>query len=190
MADLRDSGRIAIGLGPGLTLDAKIGDLTNPSLGIAGAAAMWGSESRDVDGPWFEARVSDPYAIYWYRREAKSWRYSLISSGWRGVWESLDWFDAFDEVDEPVDQEPLPETGTVVGGELLDGRVTLGRWLSLRLGSDDQTPLWTFNTATDLQVGAHLLLAKARLGFNLLEFLDFLLGFGGLDIAGDDPEPR
>ena len=40
---------------------------------------------------------------------------------------------------------------------------------------------------TDLQLGAHLLLINARLGFNPLEFLDFLLGFAGVDIAGDDP---
>jgi len=29
----------------------------------------------------------------------------------------------------------------------------------------------------------------ARVGINPLEILDFLLGFLGLDIAGDDPRP-
>ena len=86
-----------------------------------------------------------------------------------------------------IDQDPLPETGTRVGGELLDGKVTVRRWLPIPGLAKETSPLFSFNTATDLQLGAHLLLINARLGFNPLEFLDFLLGFGGLDIAGDDP---
>ena len=39
-----------------------------------------------------------------------------------------------------------------------------------------------------MQVGATLLLIGARVGFNPLEFFDFLLGFAGYDIAGDDPD--
>ena len=31
--------------------------------------------------------------------------------------------------------------------------------------------------------------SNRRAGFNTLEFVDFLLGFAGLDIAGDDPQP-
>ncbi len=187
LADLQDSGRIGIGLGLGLSADAKLGDLTHPALGFVSSAAMMGFESRDIEGPWYEARVSDPFAIYWYRRERKSWGYALGSSGWRGTWESLDWLDALFELDDPIDQEPLPETGTVVGGELLDGKVTVGRWLPILGPADDSSPLFTFNSATDLQLGAHLLLVNARLGFNPLEFFDFLLGLAGLDIAGDDP---
>lgn len=57
---------------------------------------MVGFDTRDIEGQWYEARVSDPYATYWYRREPKSWGYSLNSPGWCGAWESLDWFDALD----------------------------------------------------------------------------------------------
>lgn len=187
VADLKDSGRIGIGLGFGLSMDARLGDLTHPALGLLSVSAMLGFESRDIDGPWYEARVSDPYSTYWYRREEKPWGHAFLYSGWRGTWESLDWLDALFEIDDPIDKEPLPETGTIVGGELLDGKVTASRWVPIQGSSEDAAPLFSFNTATDLQLGAHLLLINARLGFNPLEFLDFLLGFAGLDIAGDDP---
>ena len=187
VADLKDSGRISFGLSLGLTADAKIGDFTHPALGVVGSSAMLGFESRDIDGTWYEARVSDPFAIYWYRREGAPWSQALLSSGWRGVWESLDWLDAIDELDEPIDRDALPETGTVYKGEMLDGKLSESRWLPLPGPSDKVSPLWSFNSATDLQLGASVLLIGGRVGFNLLEFLDFLLGFGGLDIAGDDP---
>jgi hypothetical protein len=188
-ADLRDSGRIGIGIGLGLSADAKIGDLTHPALGIASASAMVGFEARDIDGPFYEANVSDPFATYWWRREGGPWGFSLNSSGWRGVWESVDWVDAIDEIDEPVDMEPLPETGTVWEEETLDGSIVVRRWLPIPGGAEQYPGLWSFNTASDLQLGATLLIVNVRLGFNPLEFVDFLLGFGGLDIAGDDPEP-
>jgi hypothetical protein len=35
-------------------------------------------------------------------------------------------------------------------------------------------------------MGATALIMTVRAGFNPLELVDFLLGFGGLDIAGDD----
>ncbi len=186
MADLKDSGRIGVGIGPGLSIDAKLGDLTHPALGALGAAGMVGFESRAIDGSWYEARVSDPYAIYWLRREGQPWGFALNSSGWRGTWESLGFLDALDELDEPIDQEALPETGTIWQGELLDGKLVASRWLPLPGGPPDTSKLWTFNTATDLQLGLHLLFVNARVGFNPLEFLDLLLGFGGYDIAGDD----
>ena len=122
MADLKDSGRIAVGIGPGLSIDAKLGDLTHPALGALGAAGMVGFESRAIDGSWYEARVSDPYAIFWLRREGQPWGFALNSSGWRGTWESLGFLDALEELDEPIDQEALPETGTVWQGEMLDGK--------------------------------------------------------------------
>jgi hypothetical protein len=187
VADLRDSGRLSAGLGLGLSADVKLGDLTHPSLGAFAVSAQLGFESRNIDGPWYEASVSDPYALSWFRRENVPWGYALNLSGWRGVWESLDWLDAVDELDEWVDQEPLPETGTVVEGERLDQSVKVSRWLPITGGHGEPGRLWSFNTATDLQVGAHLILVNARVGFNTLEFIDFLLGFAGYDIAGDDP---
>lgn len=41
-----------------------------------------------------------------------------------------------------------------------------------------------------IEVGAVPLFWGARLGFNVAEFADFLLGFVGIDIMGDDGVPR
>ena len=191
LADLQDSGRISVGLSLGLSVDAKLGDITHPALGILASSAMVGFETRHIDGVWYEARVSDPFATYWYRRDGQSWGWSLNSSGWRGMWEATDFLDALDEIDESFDQEPLPETGSVYQGEKLDGQLVASRWLPLPWGAPEDVPvLFRFRTATDLQLGATLVLVGARVGFNPLEFLDFLLGFGGFDIAGDDPPPE
>lgn len=187
IADLRDSGRLGIGFGPGLSVDAKLGDLTHPAIGLFGSSAMWGVESREIEGFWYEARVSDPFSIYWYRRTNEPWSCALISSGWRGTWESLGFFDAVDEFDDSIDRDGIAETDTLFEGEILRGRVYVSRWLPIPGCEDELTPLFAFHTATDLQVGAHVLLVSARAGVNPLEFLDFLLGFAGIDLAGDDP---
>ncbi len=51
-------------------------------------------------------------------------------------------------------------------------------------------PDWSFHNATDLKVGVTAGIISARLGVNPLEFLDFTLGFAGLDIGRDDPKPE
>ncbi len=54
---------------------------------------------------------------------------------------------------------------------------------------------WARVHAFDIEVGATVLIVGARAGFSPGEFLDFLLGWVGIDIAGDDvggeevPEP-
>jgi hypothetical protein len=187
-ADFKDSTRLSMGVGVGLSVDAKLAALTHPSLGFVASSAQWGLESRELEGPWYEARVSVPFSIYWYRREGQPWSWALGSTGWRGVWESLDWLDAIDELDEPIDQQPLPETGTRPIDELLAERVSVSHWLPMRLPDEKGASLWSFGNATDVHVGAHALLVNLRVGLNLLELCDFLLGFGGVDIAGDDPK--
>ena len=102
---------------------------------------------------------------------------SLNESGWRAALKVKRFQTAFLAVGGPVGQKPteifeLDET---------DVAATLdeGVWLPI-------PPELSFKETTDLQMGATLLLVTVRAGFNLLEFVDFLLGFGGLDIAGDD----
>ena len=185
MADLRDSGRLGIGLGLGLSIDAKAGDLAHPALGVASVAAMTGFESRHIDGPFFDARIADPYATYWYRRAGVPWGFSLLSSGWRGVWEVKDLVDAVGEFDEPIDKEPPAGQGETHEGEVLDGAISASRWLGLPVGPG---PLWTWNTASDMQVGVHALFINLRAGINPLEIFDLCAGFVGFDPAGDDQD--
>jgi hypothetical protein len=45
-----------------------------------------------------------------------------------------------------------------------------------------------FHAITDLEIGLTMGIVSVRVGVNPLEFLDFLLGFVGLDIASDDPK--
>ena len=52
----------------------------------------------------------------------------------------------------------------------------------------DLNPVASLNTATDFHVGFQALFATARVGANVLEIFDCLLGFVGVDIVGDDKE--
>jgi hypothetical protein len=181
MADLRDSGQLSVGIGLGLSADAKAGVLTHPSLGFASATADWGFESRDIYGSFYSARTSEPYASYFSYQEGASGLQALNDSGFRAAFEVHEWDAAFEAISGTVGRERPTVTVVEVSGVELDERLDSGRWL----GTGDPV---TFNTATDFQLGATLLFVSARAGVNVLETLDFLLGFVGLDIAGDDQE--
>jgi hypothetical protein len=188
-ADLRDTGGASVGIGLGLSADAKLGDLTHPSLGLFGSGAMLGWESRDIEGLFYEARISEPYATFWFRRNGFSWGDALNDSGFRGSFEVRSFEVAIDAVSDGVDDQPPEDLGVVWEGEVLKGKLSAGRWLPIPGRADEASPLGAFSTISDLQVGATLLILQARLGVNPLEILDFLLGFVGLDIANDDVEP-
>ncbi len=191
MADLKDSGRLSVGLGLGLSADVKLGDLTHPSLGILSASAMYGVDTRHVEGLFYEARTSEPYATFWSMSRGFSTLDALNSTGWRGAFEVHSVDVAIEAIADVDPQAPPEELGVEVEGEgeVLAGRISIGRWLPLpRQSRKREFPLWTYNTATDFQAGATLLLVAARAGVNVLETLDFLLGFAGFDIAGDDPK--
>ncbi len=189
MADLKDSGRLSVGLGLGLSVDAKLGDLTHPSLGILSASAMYGVDTRKVEGLFYEARTSEPYATVWSISRGFPKLDALNSTGWRGAFEVHSVDVAIDAIANVDPQQPPEELGVEGEGEVLAGRISIGRWLPLpRQSRGREFPLWTFNTATDFQAGATLLLVSARAGVNVLETFDFLLGFAGFDIAGDDPK--
>ena len=181
LADLRDAGRLSVGVGLGLSADAKVGALTHPSLGVASATADCGFDSRDVYGSFYAARTSEPYATWFGYEEGEPILGALNDSGFRAAFEVHEWSASFVAIGQgPHDERPEVLAGEVEGVEL-DGTVSRGRWL----GTGDPV---TFNSATDLQVGATLLFVSARAGVNILETFDFLLGFIGLDIAGDDQE--
>ena len=187
--DFLDTGRASFGLGLGLSADVKVGDLTHPSIGLFGAAAMFGWDSRDVEGLFYEARTSDPYATFWFRRDGFDWGDALNGSGFRGAFEVRSCEVAIEAIGDGIDDDPPEDLGVVAQGEVLKGALYAGRWLPIPGKADEASPLGAFHTLTDLQLGVSALLVQARVGVNPLEILDFLLGFVGLDIANDDVEP-
>ncbi len=191
MADLRDAGRLSAGLAFGLSADAKLGTLTHPSLGLFSAGAQLGSDSRKVWGFYFEARTSDPYATYFSRTRGKgkvSWPDSINGSGWRATFDSETYGAALTSINDGIMQQaPQAIVEEFAGGEI-NGELDIGKWLPIPRQDGLDVSFFDFNSVTDFQLGVTLLLVNARVGFNLLETADFLLGFAGLDIAGDDEE--
>jgi hypothetical protein len=178
-ADLQDTGRLSLGIGIGIAADAKLGALTHPAIGTRTASAMFGFDSRFVDGAFYQVGAYEPVATFWAMRSGSSVGPAINMTGWRAAFEARAYGDAFSTVGVPVAQERPDRLARAVVDEKLKGTFEEGRWLPL-------PPELTFRSSTDLQLGFTLLIVSGRVGFNVLELFDFLLGFGGLDIAGDD----
>ncbi|MBS3763968.1 MAG: hypothetical protein ACLFWL_13670 [Candidatus Brocadiia bacterium] len=163
IADLKDCGRLSIGVGLGLSADVKIGDLTHPSLGLMSYTYRVGHENRDISGQWSEMEGAFPLVIVANRLGAEN----------------------------PFFASYIADTTRKGGAGGMEKFHRVGFWLPFERRKLDKGKLGLspFNTATDLQAGATLGIVSARAGINPLEIVDFLLGFVGLDIARDD-EPR
>lgn len=180
MADLQDSVSLSLGVGVGIAADAKAGMITHPSFGSVTASAMLGSDSRDVAGSFYQVSSSFPHSMFWAHKEGLPGGQVMNSTGWRAAFEVKEYTAAFVAIGHPTANTTDVISGMVEGVEA-EGTLDEGRWLPL-------PPELSFHDATDFQVGATLLLFSARAGVNVLETLDFLLGFVGVDIAGDDPQ--
>jgi hypothetical protein len=188
LADLRDAGRVSAGLGIGLSADAKVGALTHPSLGFFATSANLGFDSRDVYGVFHEGRTSEPFASAWARGQNVPFGDALNASGWRAAFKVQDIDIALAAISEPLDGHDAPDVIVKhYKGKKLSGGVDIGYWLPIPRQDKLTDPMWTFNSATDLQLGATLVFVSGRVGLNVLETFDFLLGFVGMDIADDDP---
>ena len=180
MADLRDSASLGLGIGLGVAADAKVGMFTHPSLGTVTASAMLGSDSRDVAGGYYQVSSSWPHSMFWEGKEGASLGRALNSTGWRAAFEVEEYSAAFLAIGHPTANTTEIISGQVEGVEA-EGTVDEGRWLPI-------PPEVAYGEVTDLQFGVTLLLVTARAGLNPLEFVDFLFGFVGVDLAGDDPQ--
>jgi hypothetical protein len=159
LADLRDCGRLSAGVGLGLSADVKIGDMSHPSLGIAAYTYRIGFENRNIAGVWTEGECAFPVVEI----------PNLMGPG--------DHF--FMSYSRDLFAEGHDAT--------LNSMHAVGFWLPFeRAKVGDRLRQSAFNTATDIQAGITLGFISARAGINPLEIADFLLGFVGLDIAGDD----
>jgi hypothetical protein len=186
MADLQDSAKFSIGGGVGASLDASLGILSQPSLGLFSEAALLGTEARNASGAIFHKRVSFPYTFVVAARDGKSLLAALNYTGYSSAFKVTGVQRGFEEIDRPLDALPPREVGLEIDGVRYGGELRGGRWLPLPSLADEYSSLFSFRSLTDFHVGGHAGIFGARVGFNPLEFFDFVLGFGGLDIAGDD----
>lgn len=156
--DMKDCGRISIGPGVGLEVHAKVGSLTQPTVGLGGASLKIGHEDRNTESSWGEFVVAWPTIWMLEKPENTNDDEGLNVSGKRG---------------------PAFHRSTLANSEYY--------WIPLLSADDDYDPL-AFSEITDLQVGATIICVSAHVGINPLEILDFALGFVGMDIADDDPK--
>jgi hypothetical protein len=190
IADLQDSAKLSLGGGIGLSADASLGFVSQPSIGLFSKGAMLGFEGRNAGGVTFQERVSFPYTFAVATRDGKSVLSALNYTGFRSAFKVAGVQRAFEEIDRPLDALPPRELGLEIEGVRYGGEVRGGRWLPIPGGvADDYSRPFSFRSLTDFHAGAHFGIVGVRAGFNPLELVDFALGFAGLDIAGDDPNP-
>ncbi len=162
MADLRDCGRISVGAGPAFGIQARVGALTHLSLGIGSGenAKRYGFEDRYVYGRWLESEGFWPVSFFlagFIQESSTNHMFALDTTYCR--WIDNDWL---------VNPPPY----------------RVGYLFNFRSGDN---PKLTFpKRLTDFEIGIAPILFSIRVGVNPVEVADFLLGFVGLDIAGDD----
>jgi hypothetical protein len=190
IADLRDVGGASIGSGKGLSVDATLGALSQPSIGLYGAKTVaFGVDGREVQGYIAESRVSLPYSFLYARRNGAGFFEALNFTGWHASFAVSALQRGFEEVDKPLVPRAPREFDRVIDGRRYGGAVTGGRWLPLPSAADRYSRPLRFRDLTQLEAGAHVAIFAVRAAFNPLELADFLLGFTGVDIGRDDPAP-
>lgn len=163
MEDLADCGRISVGFGLGLEVHARAGCITQPAVGLASETYRFGHEDRETTGEWLEFAMAAPIASL-----MGGWMEPGRGEGWAAL--NFSSVRSFDQGDR------------------------FGYWLPVAglpfMDEAHRDDALSFGELTDLEVGGSLLLVSGRVGINALEIVDFVLGFVGLDIAGDDPKPQ
>ena len=159
LADLRDCGSISAGFGVGLGAEARIGALSQLSVGLISQTAQYGYENRYESGKWYETSFYWPFSFYTgFLDEVTDEKVSSIFTTYTRVCENK----------KIINPPPYRS----------------GRWLNFKNLDHPKSSL--IKHATDFEVGATVIALSFRVGINPLEIVDFLLGFVGLDIAMDD----
>ena len=192
--DLADCAKANVGVGIGLTADAKATDVMAPGIGIVSYTVNFGHESRKVNGVWLENIVINT-PRFAYEAVAREINETPADEELNGpmVVSQL----AFRSVLLPnerwirKDDELTVEYYTLfnIGGFGRENRATALAGLLRRTGETPRELEKTVWQASSFEVGATLGVIEARVGINPMEILDFLVGIFGLDLAGDDPPP-
>jgi hypothetical protein len=186
--DLADCFKLSVGLGIGLAADVHVTDYMAPGLGIASYTANLGWDDRRVNGVWLESDVINT------PRLAYEWAYedSLAADSEDSSQRLLTglalasltlpnerWIRKGSRV--TVEYFSLFNFGGL--GERMAARSLAGVLLGHGEQADD--PGRSFWQKCFLEAGATAGVVHARVGWNPLETIDFLLGWIGLDPAGD-----
>lgn len=188
--DAADCVRLAVGVGPGLTVEAHITDWIAPGLGAA---------SRTTNVGWLDRRVHG------------TWEESVVIATPRIAYETL-----LPEIDEELstDHDPsfsllrlaassmnLPNERWIrrKGVTSVDyfalvnpgdtAKSSRSHWLADLLVEAGQPVFHAERSVWQrgfCEVGVTALILHGRVGFNPFEFVDFLGGWFGLDFADDD----
>ena len=161
IADLRDCGSLSVGVGPGLGVQARIGAVSHPSLGLMSWGPRVGLENRHLAGAWHETEGYAPLMV------------GLVYHG-----------GPLEDFGNEFNLSYARICSNYVVSEP-DYTFRSGFWINTSAADDPASS--AVKRATDLEIGCSAILVSGRVGINPLEMLDFLLGFVGLDIANDDP---
>ncbi len=177
MLDLGDCGTLGVGVGYGLDATVQAGALAEASLGIGHYVRYRGWNGHTGVTKWENGQLSCPPSLFM----------SVVEHALRKDGCCLIPLETFYAVPEPnrMDAPPRPGNRTPAGSEAKH----FGYALPL-LSEQGQRRTCTFHNATRIEAEATLGVVSVRAGINPLEILDFLLGFLGFDIAGDDPPRR
>ena len=176
MLDLGDCGTLGVGVGGGLDATVQAGALAEVSLGIGHDMRYLGWNGHTGATEWENAQLSWPPSLLM----------SVVAHGLREDGCGLLQPETFYAVPDPdrMTEPPRPGNRTPVGRESKH----FGYALPL-LSEPGRRRTATFHNATRFEAEVSLGVVSVRAGINPLEILDFILGFFGFDIAGDDP-PR
>ncbi len=191
--DGSDCFRAALGVGPGLALDARLTDWVAPGVGIVTYTHNVGWLDRRVHGVWLESDViTTPRLAY----EAFGAEFDSQASQQADHVGSLKQL-ATSSINLPNERWVRRQGVTTVEYFAFINAAELGArshatWLTDLL-VDPGDPVFTPRRSAwqrgNFEVGATILLVHARAGVNLFEFVDLIGGFVGLDLAGDDARP-
>jgi len=190
LADLRDVAKVSLHGGVGLSADARLGVLTQPSIGLWATSMGIGFESREVYGVFFHKRISFPYAPSYLLDRERPTLSALNSTGWSAMYQVSGFQRAFEEIDRPLSTDPPREFGKTREGRYYGGYVREGAWIPVPDAAREHPATKRFTEWTQFELGGQAGIVGGRIGFNPIELADFLLGFAGVDFAADDQPVR
>ncbi len=188
--DAADTVRLAIGVGPGLAVDARVTDWISPGLGVVTYTRNWGWLDRNVHGSWLESDVINTPRLAYEAAGAELESRPLKQSDPRMSLARL----AASSLNLPNERWIRSDgVATVEYFAFLNGfgagESSRAHWLADFVVEPGETVFVPSRTPWQkgfVEVGTTALLVHARVGFNPLELIDFLAGWFGLDPAGDD----